>query len=483
MTSRLPTDGVVLAAAVLGVVAVEAVAAPGHPLDPVPRTGLALVATALLLGGLGGIGWLFGRHAGRPWSIPFAIGGWSVFAATEAAHLVGGNPWTWGLLAGPCMVLGAWKPRWAAGTIPLWALGLVLLRTPPDPAVSRTSETRLLLITVDTIRADTQLWEAAGLADQPGWFTAHAMAAAPWTPPSMVSLWLGSDVTEHGGGIELDGRISLPRQSMALGWPSRWAGAGFHPEAVVSNPYLRGESGFAEGFSAFWHADEARESHLLLHTLDASWQRFNGTDTHRGMTRDEQVTLHALTRLEAGVDVLWVHLLEPHEYDRRAEADDPEARRRAYAQAVADTGARISRLVDAAAGATVVVVGDHGESLGENQRWGHGRYPVAEVLEVPLAIRHAPTVATPPTAPATLPSLGAWLATLSVTPDVPYAGGALPTIAGIRGDPQHQYQWSPALRVAVPMPGAVVAGPPGALPDATVRDALEALGYLAGSEE
>ena len=113
---------------------------------------------------------------------------------------------------------------------------------------------------------------------------------------------------------------------MALGWPTRWVDAGFHPEAVVSNPYLRGEAGFAEGFTAFWHADEARESHLLLHTLDASWQRFNDTDTHRGMTRDEQVTEHALARLEAGVDVLWVHLLEPHEYDRRTEGEDPEAR-------------------------------------------------------------------------------------------------------------------------------------------------------------
>ena len=71
------------------------------------------------------------------------------------------------------------KPRWAASTIPIWALGLVQLRTPPDPVVSRAVETRLLLITVDTIRADTKLWEAAGLRDQSGWWTTRAVAAAP----------------------------------------------------------------------------------------------------------------------------------------------------------------------------------------------------------------------------------------------------------------------------------------------------------------
>ena len=473
-------DLVILVVAASGVIAVECLAGPMHPLDPLPRWGLALLVTALALGGFAGFGRLVSRRA----MLPAAVVLWGLYACTEAAHAAGGSPWMWSLLVLPMAAAANAWPRASAGCIPLAALGVVLVRPPMEAgSPSAGSGVRLLVITVDTIRADAGLFDAAGLTAADGWWTATALSAAPWTPPSMTSLWLGHDVTDHGGGIEVDGRVSLPRGGMEGAWPARWAEAGAMAEAVVSNPHLRAEMGFREGFRAFWHADGAREQHLVLHTLDATLQRITGADPYRGRTRDDRVVAHALSRIDAGVDVLWVHLLEPHEYDRRTSSTLPRERRTAYQRAVKETAARVARLVKAASHATIVVVGDHGESLGENLRWGHGRQPVAEVLEVPLAIRHAPTKAQPPSAPAALPSLGSWLADLATHPERPYAGGELPQIAGVRGLPLRRYRWRAGMRLATPVAEDVVPGPLGSVPDETVRQALEELGYVEGSGE
>mgnify|MGYP001361248072 CR=1 FL=1 len=479
MFPRPPTDVALLVAAAIGVVVLERWGGSAHPLDPVARTGFALLVTVGLLGICWGVGQRFGPRGG----LRVAVVTWAVFTTTEAAHLVGGSPWAFGLLAVPICACTIWWPRGTVLSIPLCALGVSLLRPVADRPPDAVTDPKLLVITVDTIRADTDLWEAAGIAANPDWWTHRAIAPAPWTPPSMVSLWVGTDVVEHGGGIELGDRVTMPRGGLDSGWPAHWSRAGFTTEAVVSNAHLRAEVGFEDGFTAFWHSDEAREGHLVLHTWDASWKRWSGTDTHRGRTRDEQLTDLGVARLAAGAEVVWVHLLEPHEYARRAVDAHPEAKRAAYARAVVDTGQRIAQLVSAAGDATIVVVGDHGESLGENQRWGHGRYPVAEVLEVPLAIRHAGTVQEPPSAMPALPSLGRWLAHLATESQAPYRAETVPRIAGVRGAPEQQYEWSPGLRIAVPTSEPVVAGPLGHRPNEAIRDALEALGYFAGSAE
>jgi hypothetical protein len=408
---------------------------------------------------------------------------WSIYVLTETSHVVGGSPWLWFLAAGPVAGWAWHAPRWSLVSVPLFAALPLLLRPAPDVPVAATLSPQLLVITVDTLRADTHIWEAAGIADNPAWWTTRALAAAPWTPPSMTSLWLGEDVVTHGGGIEVGGRVSWPRGGWGTAWPVVAQRAGLRTEAIVSNPHLRREAGFATGFDAFWHTDDARERHLVLHTFDATLRRWQRGDTFRGRTRDATVVRFARPRIRGAADVLWVHLLEPHEYGRRIHSTDPAHLQQAYSRAVAQTGRHLRELVAQAGDATVVIVADHGESLGEDGRWGHGRTATAEVLEVPLAVRHSPTVSNPPDGTVSLPDIGRWLAEVLVQPERPLVSTPAPRIAGVRGEPEVQYRWDARTRTTIPEAAPVEAGPPGEAPGPTVREALEALGYLEGSHE
>ena len=475
MSSRTPllVDFGLLLLAAATVVLVEALVAPGHPLDPPARTGRALLFTAVLLVGLGGlVGWWKKR-----WVLPVATSLWALYVLTETAHVHGHSPWLWALPASLVAALSARWPRPNVLAIPILAALPSTTRPPVEPPATGPGTTRLLVITVDTIRADAAFLKMARLDHLPGFTTTTALAAAPWTPPSMMSLWLGADVTEHGGGIELEGRLTEPSTGWATSFPAAWASTGAVLESVTSNPYLRPSTGFGQHFAARWHADDAREPHLVLHTLDATIQRILGVDTHRGRTRDARVEQQAIARLTASdaPDVLWVHLLDPHEYNRQHRDPSPKSLHDFYSTAVRETAARVRRIVEHAPTAAVVVVGDHGESLGEQGRWGHGRAPVREVLEVPLAVRGAPLEAQP-----SLPDVGRWLAALAHNPEAPFVVGPTPIIAGVRGAPDQRYSWNRGLHLAVPTHGSVDAGPLAPEPSPAVRAALRDLGYVDG---
>jgi len=443
------------------VVLLEALA-PSHPLDMQGTTPEA-------------IGWtvgLFALLAGVDLRLLLVL--WPVLAWTEGAHAAGGSPMVWGLGALP-FVAGALRiPRWCLGLLPLLALVVPLARPGAVPVETqdRAGEAAgLLLITVDTVRADAKLLQQA-IAEPEAWWIGTATTAAPWTPPAMTSLWLGLPVDAHGGGIELDGRITWPRGVGFEGsFPAHWQRTGRRVDAIVSNPYLRAKSGFATGTTHFWHTGDAREPHLLLHTLRSTWARLSHADTRVGHTRDARQVAFAEQRLRAHTaDLTWVHLLEPHEYTRRG--GEPHA---AYARGIQQTAGHIRRLIAAAGERTIVIVGDHGENLGEHGVWGHGRHLTPEVLTVPLAIR----AQSPPAVERwTIPQLGHYLRTLATREALEPAPASV-SIAGLRGpDALKRWLWSPDTHTASPASGAVVPGPLQAAPDAATHAALQALGYL-----
>ena len=444
----------------------------GHPLDPAPRT---LLAFAVMVAVLAPLVWL-GRQLGSRWGGSTAAVGWAIYVLSEAAHVAELPPTVFVLGAIP---VAGWVRRWPGGswwTIPVLSVLPPMLRPPVDLPSSGDGSTELLLVTVDTIRADAGLLERTGLSTDPAWSTGVATTPAPWTPPAMTSLWLAAGVTKHGGGIEVDGRISQPLDGWHSAWTGGWSDADL--EAVASNPYLRRDVGFGGGFDAYWHDDAAREVHIVLHTVDATLQRWTGQDTTLGRTRDERVERLALDRLRAPTapDVLWVHLLEPHEYARRSAGPSEEARRQAYSRAVQETAERLARLVDAVSPeASVVVLGDHGEALGEEGRWGHGRDLSPEVLLVPLAIRPADSWAG---GPVSLVDVGHWLRHVGKHGDLPLRAGPAPLIAGVRGRPSERFAWAPGAQRAVQIAGEVERGPLAPAPSSAVQLALEQLGYV-----
>ncbi len=387
-----------------------------HPLDPLPSAGDA-IATALCLCTVSWAGgWLWRRRAPRS-GAALGLSTVALVWAPEALRAAGvGRPDLPGVLLAAAVCAAAWR-------VPRLGVAMTLLGALASPAASALrgpvaglsgsldaaeawrrprgpgAGPDILLVTVDTVRADTGLVEAL-----PGPWQVYdtAISAAPWTLPAVLSLMTGQPVREHGGGLALPaaaGRGFSGVVSDAPWLPEQLRSRGYATAAVVCNPHLRASQGLARGFSLFLHHDDARDPQILRHALDELRRRRSGASGTLGVTRDGRIEAAALDLIAAPADVprlLWVHLLDPHEYRRQAVrppegwaagTDEDGVLRAAYQGNVAATAARVGRLADAAAGWVVVVTSDHGEALGEQGRWGHGHALDDTELRVPLAIR------------------------------------------------------------------------------------------------
>ena len=150
-------------------------------------------------------------------------------------------------------------------------------------AGNRDAQPDIVLVTVDAIRADSGLMhEGQWRADSPfsptqGWthFT-DAVSAAPWSLPSVHSLLSGMPVNEHGGGLDLGDSFSR-RVPDAVPMPYRLQQAGYETRALVSNPFLAIEQGFADGFDRWSHSAEVAEPILLLDVYNRVMSWSTGT--------------------------------------------------------------------------------------------------------------------------------------------------------------------------------------------------------------
>ena len=445
------------------------------PLDPPVDAGEALVnALALGLLWVGALLRLPRRWGLRGAAAVAAV--WALVWGPEGARAMG-EGMAVGLLPSLLLtILAARMPRLGLVLGVAGALWTPLARPPTAAAVDRPpgAGPDLLLITVDTVRADV-----FGPAPV-GWSAATvAVAPAPWTLPSLHSLMLGLPVEAHGAGLPVEGGFQA-RPAGLPSLPDRLAARGYEAVAVLSNPHLRRDNGFADGFSTWMHADAAREPLVLFHNIDGLRARFGFGLERRRVGRDALAEAAALRILGEKADhprFVWVHLLGPHEYGRALEdplpgwfpgTTDPALRRRAYAQAVATARARALRLAAAAPGAQVIITADHGEAFGEDGHEGHGSALDAAQLEVPLWARGL-DVACP-------------VARLDRLADLLLGAGGVCAdevpVAGLRRD-----RAAAALRSVdgryLPARSVAPAGPAEPL-DGETRDALRAIGYIVG---
>jgi uncharacterized sulfatase len=124
----------------------------------------------------------------------------------------------------------------------------------PGRAVPDRAAPDVLLLLVDTFRADRtspygserdttpRLAEAA----RRGIVFETAVAASPWTVPSLISIHTGLDAARHGAVAF--GRNPPPAAAMLA---ERFLAAGFRTAAFVANPLVRSETGFGRGFETF----------------------------------------------------------------------------------------------------------------------------------------------------------------------------------------------------------------------------------------
>jgi arylsulfatase A-like enzyme/predicted Zn-dependent protease len=246
-------------------------------------------------------------------------------------------------------------------------------------ACARDGRPDIVLVTLDTTRADRIGAMGDASATTPvldalaarGAVFERAYASAPRTLPSHTTMLTGLDPNEHG--VHDNGAI-VPADLATLA--ERLSARGYATAAFVAAFVLDSRFGLSRGFEHY--DDEIRwESSPLDFTVP---QRRGG-----------EVTDRALAWLDAEPEspyFLWVHYFDPHmPRDPPSPFDEISDR---YAAEIAYTDAQLGRLLDGTERASgsrdlvVLVVGDHGEALGDHDEQTHGILAYDATLHVPL---------------------------------------------------------------------------------------------------
>lgn len=242
----------------------------------------------------------------------------------------------------------------------------------------RTTDQNVLLVTIDTLRADA-LGSYGGRAATPnldrlarqGIRFTFAHAHAVMTLPSHASILTGRYPFEHGVRDNAGFRLA----SAAVTVAELTKTAGFATGAFVGAFPLDRRFGLVQGFDVY---DD-------VGGRDVAQADFKFTERPAA---DVVAVARRWIEAQKGRWFAWVHVFDPHApyappppFDRQY-ADDP------YAGEVAYTDRALEPLLDLAAGGprptTVVVTSDHGEALGEHAERTHGLFAYESTLHVPL---------------------------------------------------------------------------------------------------
>ena len=248
-----------------------------------------------------------------------------------------------------------------------------------SPVLHAPSRANVVLITVDTLRADrlrrgfTPAIDA--LADR-GIRFANARTAVPLTLPSHVTIMTGELPFTHG--VRENGVVLTPRPAI-VPVARRFRDAGYHTAGFVGAYVLDRRFGLAEGFETY--DDRIRYDANEGARLEAERKGGEVVDA----------ALPWLKRVQAPF-FLWVHLYDPHApYEPPAESL-AKAGGNPYDGEVAYADAQVARLLVAldSRGLTkttvVALAGDHGEGLGDHGEQTHGMLAYDSTLRVPLIL-------------------------------------------------------------------------------------------------
>jgi len=283
----------------------------------------------------------------------------------------------------------------------LFSLLLITFRSLPA-AEHAAKSPNVLLITVDTLRADHLSCYGYGLKTTPyidklaaeGVRFERAYTAIPLTGPAHFSLFTSRYPHEHGARRN---GVAMASDTAIAAWPQILRANGYRSAAFVSAwPLTARLTGLDAWFD---HYDE---------NLTRTYQMVNSSRWA------EDVTPLATNWLKQNGQgdkpfFLWVHYFDPHApYTFRkhfadlartgvasVQISDAEMRERIrnYDTEVAYTDWYIGKLLSAVDdiqltdSTLVILMSDHGESLGEHDYVGHGRHLYENILRVPLIMR------------------------------------------------------------------------------------------------
>ena len=232
----------------------------------------------------------------------------------------------------------------------------------------------ILLISLDTTRADRLGIETdqvstpnlKGLAGS-GVYFSQAYATTPTTLPSHTSMLTGVYPTDHG--IRENGR-RVGEQIEVLA--ARLKGLGYHTAAFVSGFPLAQQFGLARGFDKY---DDVFAKNAVERTAAAT------TDAVLKYLQHEQTA-----------DFLWVHYFDAHAPYEPPEPFLSQYEDRPYLGELAYMDREVGRLLLAFEARfpeqprKIIVVGDHGEGLGDHGEALHGNLLYQGTMRVPLIV-------------------------------------------------------------------------------------------------
>jgi arylsulfatase A-like enzyme/Tfp pilus assembly protein PilF len=248
------------------------------------------------------------------------------------------------------------------------------------PALVKTADQNVLLVTIDTLRADA-LASYGGRAATPALdglardgvrFTfAHAHAVV--TLPSHATILTGRYPFDHGVRDNAGFRLGTAPRTLAEAARAKGLATG----AFVGAFPVDRRFGLARGFEVY---------------DDLGGREVAPSDFAFTERRAEEVVGAARAWIEKqpGAWLAWVHVFDPHSPYAPPPPFDTQYASDPYAGEVAYTDSALSPLLDlvrtGSRRTTVIVTADHGEGLGEHGEATHGVFAYEPTLRVPLIL-------------------------------------------------------------------------------------------------
>jgi len=253
------------------------------------------------------------------------------------------------------------------------------------PALQRKPGLNVLLVTIDTLRADRigfydpkhPLTPAIDRFAADSAVFLRAFSHTPTTLPSHANILLGTTPSFHGVHDNVNFIVPAGLPTLA----EQLKAAGYATGAFVGGFPLDSRFGLGRGFDVY---------------DDNFYPKDKDPGIESGRERRAQAVLDsALDWLKGRGSpwFLWVHFYDPHDPYSPPEPYRTRYERNRYDGEVAYTDSVVGSLFRyledhrLVAGTLVVLTGDHGESLGEHGERTHGFLAYNSVLRIPLIIR------------------------------------------------------------------------------------------------
>ncbi len=235
----------------------------------------------------------------------------------------------------------------------------------------------ILLVTLDTTRADAIGPEAPGVhtdvfdaLSAQGRRFRQAYATAPETLPSHSSMMTG--LYPGGHGVHENARYLADTHPVLA---ARLKDAGYRTVAFVSSFILARRFGLARGFDVY---DDTLPPGQVERT---SRETTDAVVTHLGQPSTKPL-------------FLWVHYFDPHTPYAPPDASAHSNARSRYLGEVREVDNQMARLYKAfyahaerlGSPPATIVVGDHGEGLGDHGELQHGNLLYQSTMHVPLVV-------------------------------------------------------------------------------------------------